>query len=686
MRSLWSESEAEGIAAQYAAKGVGKDLALRVYSSRLLGKEPKLVLHGGGNTSLKTVVADLSGERAEILCVKGSGSDLASIEPEGLPAVRLAPLKKLRARSSLADEAMVAIQRSNLIDPKAPNPSVETLLHAFLPHAYIDHTHASAVLSLADQKDGAERCGDLYGRRLGLVPYVMPGFLLAKKAVEIFEKDPLVEGLVLLKHGLVSFGEEARESYERTILAVTFAEEALARGKSVVFLPRALPRGIAEAAGVAPILRGACAAADPGNEGSWKRFILDFRCGPEVLDYCAGAELLRYANAGIATPDLTLRTKNKPLITPPPVKGNLAEWKAAVREAVARYAQQYRAYFARYNEKEKIPKRELDPMPRIVLVPGLGLFGLARSKREAAIAADLAVSTIEVARGAEAVGRFEPVGEAELFAVEYWSLEQAKLKGASEKPLAGQIAVVTGGAGTIGLAAARAFIEAGAEVALLDKEKGRLEEAAERLPGSALALSCEVTDEREVAESFAQIARHFGGLDILLSNAGAAFTGAIGEVAESVLRASFEVNFFAHQKVAQEALRLMLAQGTGGCLLFNVSKQALNPGPGFGPYGLAKAATLALMRQYALEYGREGIRANAVNADRVRSGLLSPQLLAERAKARRQSEEDYLKGNLLGREVKAEDVAEAFLSLALAQKTTAAILTVDGGNMAAALR
>src|ERR1700758_10978 len=241
MRSLWADTDAERMVARYAQEGVGRDLALRVYTSRLLGGEPKLVLHGGGNTSVKNVARDLLDEEVEVLCVKGSGWDMAAIEPAGLPAVRLAPLRKLRQRGALADEEMVRVQRANLLDPGAPNPSVETLLHAFLPHRFVDHTHATAVLSLADQPDAAERCGDLYGRRMGLVPYVMPGFLLAKKAVEVFEADPEVEGVVLLKHGIFTFGDTAREAYERMIAAVSEAEAQLGRGRRMVFAGAALP-------------------------------------------------------------------------------------------------------------------------------------------------------------------------------------------------------------------------------------------------------------------------------------------------------------------------------------------------------------------------------------------------------------------------------------------------------------
>ena len=684
MRSLWSDTNAERMVERYAQQGVARDLALRVYTSRLLGGDPKLVLHGGGNTSVKTVVKDLLDEEVEVLCVKGSGWDMAAIEPAGLPAVRLAPLRKLRARLSLADEEMVRVQRANLIDPGAPNPSVETLLHAFLPHKFVDHTHSTAVLAIADQPDAAERCADLYGERMALVPYIMPGFQLAKKAAEVFEDDPAVDGLVLLKHGVFTFGATAREAYERMITAVSLAEERLARRRTTVFAAARLPAAVAGAAEVAPILRGACAIPDPTGSGAYKRFILEFRSDPAVLDYVNGAELHRYGQAGVATPDHTIRTKNYPLIVPAPEPGRLDAFNKTVRDAVDHFAAEYHAYFARHNARQEVPKRELDPMPRVILVPGLGLFGLGGNARDARVAADIAQSTIATVTDAEAVGQFESVSEADLFDIEYWSLEQAKLGQASAKPLAGQIAVVTGGAGTIGLATARAMSAAGAEVALLDLDADAVGAAAKKLGG--LGLACDVTDPAAVRASFDRIAAHFGGADIVVSNAGAAWQGRIGEVEDTVLRRSFELNFFAHQSIAQNAVRIMLAQGTGGCLLFNVSKQAVNPGANFGPYGLPKAATLALVRQYALDYGADGIRANAVNADRIRSGLLTPELIAARAKARGVGERDYMAGNLLGREVTADDVAQAFLHQALALKTTADVTTVDGGNIAAALR
>jgi NAD(P)-dependent dehydrogenase (short-subunit alcohol dehydrogenase family) len=325
-------------------------------------------------------------------------------------------------------------------------------------------------------------------------------------------------------------------------------------------------------------------------------------------------------------------------------------------------------------------------MPRVVLVPGLGLFGLGRSKKDARIAADLAEAAVATITDAEAVGRFDPLPESDLFDVEYWSLEQAKLGSAKEPPLAGQVAVITGAAGAIGFATAKAFAAAGAEVALLDIDEAAAHAKAKAIGGAAIGVRCDVTDAASVPDAFARVVSAFGGIDILVSNAGAAWQGRIGEVDEAVLRQSFELNFYGHQRVAQAAVKIMQAQGTGGCLLFNVSKQAVNPGPGFGPYGLAKAATLFLVRQYAVDYGSEGIRANAVNADRIRSGLLTEAMIASRSSARGVSEQDYMRGNLLGREVAPEDVAQAFLAQALALKTTADVTTVDGGNIAAALR
>jgi rhamnose utilization protein RhaD (predicted bifunctional aldolase and dehydrogenase)/NAD(P)-dependent dehydrogenase (short-subunit alcohol dehydrogenase family) len=685
MQSRFVETEAEALVARYAARGVPQDLALRVYTTRLLGGDPKLVLHGGGNTSVKLRMPDLMGREVDVLCVKGSGADMAVIEPAGLPAVRLAELRLLLERDARSDEEMVKAQRANLIDPMAPNPSVETLLHAFILQRFVDHTHATAVLSLIDQPDGAKRAADLYDGRMGIVPYIMPGFGLAKEAARVFAAAPGAIGLVLHKHGIFTFGDMAREAYERMIEMVSLAEAALRRGRRAVFATAQLPQAVMPLAAIAPIVRGACSLPDDKVEGAFRRLILDFRAGDAILNFVNGAEVTRYATAGVVTPDHTIRTKNWPLVVPAP-EGKTADFARAARAAVAAFIAHYRDYFARNNARCGGTKTMLDPLPRVVLVPGLGLFGLGRSRKDAAIAADLAEAAVSTITDAEAIGHFESISEADMFDCEYWSLEQAKLGSAKELPLAGQIAAITGAGGGIGAATAKAFAAAGAEVALLDIDAEKAAAVAKTIGGAAFAVACDVTDAASVDAAFAKVAERLGGVDIVVSNAGAAWQGRIGEVAEEVLRKSFELNFYGHQRVAQAAVRIMLAQGTGGCLLFNVSKQAVNPGPDFGPYGLPKAATLFLARQYAVDYGAQGIRANVVNADRVRSGLLTADMIAARSAARGVSEKGYMSGNLLGREVTADDVAQAFVAQALALKTTAGIATIDGGNIAAALR
>jgi rhamnose utilization protein RhaD (predicted bifunctional aldolase and dehydrogenase)/NAD(P)-dependent dehydrogenase (short-subunit alcohol dehydrogenase family) len=685
MKSGWVDRDAETIIAHGAKSGIDRDLALLIYTTRLLGRDRKLVLHGGGNTSLKTHATDRFGDKVEVLRIKASGADMAEIEPEDLPAVRLEPLRRLRQLETIADDELVAIERAGLIDPAAPNPSVEVMLHAFLPHKFVDHTHATAVLSVIDQPDGEKKCADVFGGRLAFVPYLMPGFALAKKTIDVFERAKPSDGLILGKHGIVTFGASTREAYERMIEMVSLAEDYIARNRKAVTLST-VSRDHEPLAALVPIVRGACSLKDGKIEGAWRRLVLDFRGSDLALGLASNKDFAHICESGVLTPDHTIRTKNWPLLLPFPKHGNLKDFAGAARRAASEFAGRYRQYFARHNKRVGGGKQELDPLPRVVLVPGLGLFGLGRSKRDAAIAADIAMTWAEGVIDAEMIGKFESISEAEMFDVEYWPLEQAKLGARKELPLAGQIAAITGAAGAIGAATAKAFAAAGAEIALLDIDPSLAHEQAQIISPTALALKCDVTDASSVDGAFGKIAENFGGVDVVVSNAGAAWQGRIGEVDEETLRKSFELNFYGHQRVAQAAVKIMLAQQTGGCLLFNVSKQAVNPGPNFGPYGVPKAALLALMRQYALDYGADGIRANAVNADRIRSGLLSEDFIKERAEARGVSEKDYMSGNLLGREVTADDVGQAFLHQALALKTTADVTTVDGGNIAAAMR
>ena len=685
MKSNWSDADAQKFVSDYAPKGVNADLAVRTYTTRLLGSDPKMVLHGGGNTSVKTKIKDQLGEDVDVICIKGSGWDMGVIEPAGLPAVRLEPLRKLRKLDKLSDEDMVNFQRINLLDSTSPNPSVETLLHAFLPHKFIDHVHSTAVLALTDQPDNKALVQEVYGDRVAYVPYTIPGFALAKAVAEVFDKHPKAEGLILLQHGIFTMGDTAEQAYSRMIEFVTMAEERLKLQRKQLIAAK-LPAKLATLPEIAPILRGAVAIEKNPMAGTAKRQILDFRTNAQILNYVNGAELARYSQVGVVTPDHTIRTKNWPVIVPAPEAGKLEQWSKDVHAAVDAFVARYHKYFEVNNAKSPVKKKELDPLPRVILVPGVGMFGIGATAKDAAIAADIAENAVAVITDAEAMGEYRSISEFDMFEVEYWSLEQAKLGKSNEKSLARQVAVITGGASGIGAATAKAMAKEGAEVAILDRDLDAAKAAAKKIGGKALAVECDVTNPQSVRAAFDAVVSAFGGVDIVVSNAGAAWQGTIGQVDDETLRKSFELNFWAHQAVAQHATRIMQAQGTYGCLLFNTSKQAVNPGKDFGPYGLPKAATLFLVKQYALDHGKDGIRANAVNADRIRSGLLTDDMVAARSKARGLTEADYMAGNLLKREVTAEDVAQAFVYLATASKTTAAVVTVDGGNIEASMR
>ncbi|KSV62672.1 short-chain dehydrogenase [Sinorhizobium sp. GW3] len=682
MKSRWSETEYASVVDAYVRNGVNRDLAIRTYTTRLLGSDPELVLHGGGNTSVKTTFTDLDGSEIPVLCVKGSGWDMGTIEPAGLPAVRLQPLQAMVGFQTLSDDDMVMLQRRLLLDPAAPNPSVEAILHANLPFKHIDHTHANAIVSLTNQPHGEDIVRELFPKAI-IVPYVMPGFDLAKACDEAFRADPTADGMILLKHGIFTWSEDPREAYEKMIAAIDMAERRIAKGNPRPFVQAKQPAAIASAAEIAPILRGAV-AIDTGVEGSPKRFVLEHRASETVLAFCNAENAADLARRGNATPEHVIHIKRFGLALPAPVTGEMATWAETVRTAVADYIAEYRAYFERNNARVGGNKKMLDPMPRVFYVAGVGLFAAGPSKKAARVGADVAEATINVIRNAEGIESFEALSEQDLFDIEYWSLEQVKLAKQVEKPLSRQVAVVTGGAGGLGLAIAEALRAEGAEVALVDLAEAAVKKEAARLGG--LGVACDVTNPKAVEAALAGVTEHFGGIDIVISNAGAAFQGAMIEVSDELFEKAFALNFWGHHYIARTATRIMKAQRTGGALVFNVSKQAVNPGPDFGPYGTSKAALMALMRQYAVEHGADGITSNAVNADRIRTGLMTDQMVEERSRARGITPEAYMRGNLVHREVAAKDVAEAFVHLAKARASTGAVITVDGGNVAAMMR
>ena len=699
MESRWSEREAAEFVERLAPRW-GEDLALCVYGSRLVGRDPDLVMHGGGNTSLKGTVTTLVGERVEALFVKGSGWDLDAIEPPGLPAVDLAHLRKLRALAELSDEEMVNQLRTHLFDASAPNPSVETLLHAFLPHRFVDHTHADIALVLTNQpRDEAEAMvREAFGPRWAIVPYVMPGFALAKLAAEVYERDPSVEGLVLMNHGLFTFADDARTAYERMIAGADRAERFV-RARARACRPTGCgarlevpPAGAA--ARLAPVLRGALAEATGDADRPWRRMILEHRASEATLDILAGSDAARIAAANPLTPDHVIRTKGPALLLPGDLPlddpGALRERLAA---AVARYREAYDAYFETNRARARTRVTKLDSSPRVILVPGVGLFTAGRTKQDARIAADIAEHTLRAKALANAIGRYTALGDADLFDMEYWSLEQAKLGKAKEAALAGQVALVTGAAGAIGFAVCQKLIEAGAHVVAADLAGERLEAAAGELDpgrrGLAAGVVMDVTDERSVAAGFAETCRLYGGVDILVLNAGIAHVSPIEATDPAAFRRVVDVNLVGYFLVLREVAALFRRQGTGGNVIVNSSKNVFAPGADFGAYSASKAGAHQLGKVAALELAAAGVRVNMVNADAVFGDAKRPSGLWQavgpaRARSRcldpAQLRDYYRERNLLKAAVTPEHVGNAVVFFASnLTPTTGATLPVDGG-------
>lgn len=686
MQNRWNDSEAKSAIKKYASHS--EDIALRVYTSRLIGSDPALVLHGGGNTSVKSVAKNRVGEEVRVLFVKGSGWDLDTLEPAGLPGVKLDPLLKLRTLERLSDEDMVNEQRINLLDSTAPNPSVETLLHAFLPHKFIDHSHADASLVIADQPDAEDLCKKIYGGAIGFVSYIMPGFALAKEAAVVYEKNPKVKGLLLKNHGLFTFADSAKESYDHHIEAVTLAEKYIAE-KTVKPLTRIEGAGSGRGRKdvlrkVAPVLRGLF------HQHSGASWVVHYRESESAYAFATSKECATWSQIGTATPDHVIRTKQKPLLLNPKNLDDPQKLRDEVSQAMAEYIEGYHQYFKVNKEKKGIEKKELDPLPRVVLVAGVGLLTVGATVKDARIAADIYEHTIDIIHQSFNIGKYVPLGESDLFDMEYWSLEQAKLGKSKPPKLQGKVAYLTGAASGIGLATAHLLAQYGANLYLTDVNSEKLDEAKadiqKKWKTGVVAQTLDVTDINAVQDSFVNAIDSYGGCDILISNAGNAPQGRIGEATSDTLRKSFELNFFAHQTLAAETVKILLAQKCGGVLLFNASKAAFNPGKDFGPYALPKATVVALAKQYAVDYGKDGIRSNALNADRIRTGLFTEKFVTERAAARGLQPDEYFKDNLLGREVYASDVAEGFLYLVMAEKTTGSVITVDGGNIAASPR
>ena len=653
MRSLWNDQEA----AAYAG-----DLPQRVYTSRLLGRDKSLVLHGGGNTSVKIRERNLVGDEEDILYVKGSGWDLETIEPDGFAPVRMAHLLKLAQLKKLSDPQMVNELATQVTRASAPAPSVETILHALLPHKYVDHTHADAVLAITNTADGEKRIAEVYGDAAVVIPYVMPGFDLARLCAELFPQRAGAKtiGMVLMKHGVFSFGATARESYERMIDLVSRAERYL--DQHGAWQLKHPSNGMPEAAHRRDIaaLRRALSACT-GNP-----LVVTTHHEPRELAFAKRQDIGVISQQGPATPDHAIRTKRVPL----------------VGRDVDAYAQSYRAYFEQHAATAKDAKTMLDPAPRVVLDAQLGMCAAGRSARDARIVADIYAHTMDVIERATLLGGYQALSARDIFDVEYWDLEQAKLRKAGKlPPFAGEIALVTGAASGIGKASVDALLARGAAVVGLDVDE-RVESLHRR--ADFRGLRCDVTSPQQVRAALETAVRAYGGLDMLILNAGI-FPGgtAIAALEDDAWHKVMQVNLDANLMLLRECHPLLKLAPRGGRVVVIGSKNVPAPGPGAAAYSASKAALTQLARVAALEWGADGIRVNTLHPNAVfDTGIWSDEVLAARAAHYGMTVDQYRTNNVLKTGVASRDVAELAAEMCgqLFAKTTGAQVPVDGGN------
>ncbi len=654
MQNRWSES-------------VDGDLEQLVHQSRLVGAEEALVLWGGGNNSIKARAIDLLGNPIDVMYIKSSGSDMKTIVPRQFPAVRLDYIAPLRRRDEeMSDQEMVDYLARCLVDPASARPSIETLLHAFLPAKAVLHTHADAILAITNTRGREATVRACFGDSMITVPYRRPGFRLSREVGDALERQPDAEGIVLMNHGLITWGDTVREAYDRHIELVTRAEEYLAASPRLSVVGCRLSVG-AEA--IAPVLRGALGGR-----------VLELDDSEETLTFLARPDAARITQIGAATPDHLLYTKRFPLFVADP-----AEIKAKLGEHVERYTEWYGRHPSEFSM--------LDPNPRVILVPGVGMWTAGKDARAARIVRDIYRHTMRIIADAEAAGGYETLNDFDAFHAEYWPLELYKLTLLpKEKELAGKVALVTGAASGIGRAIAERFAEEGAHVMVTDVDErlaGEVAEGIEKQNGlrRATALRLDVADEQDVERAFAATVRAYGGVDVVVSNAGISSFGSLDTLPVADWDRAFAVNARGHFLVARAALRIMKAQGLGGAIVFNASKNVTAPGKEFGAYSVSKAAEAQLCRIVALEGGEHGIRANMLNPDAIFGGsrFWSDEMRAMRAGAygidADQLPDYYRNRTLLKTEVTARDVAEAALFLAgpRSAKTTGAMLPVDGG-------
>ena len=679
MLNLWNDAEAAKM----------DDLDLLVYQSRLIGADTSLVVWGGGNTSIKTTEKDHLGRDTEVMMIKGSGSDMKSIERKHFPSLRLQEVLPLFQSDAMSDEDMVAYLAKCMLDSGAPRPSIETLLHAFLPFKSVAHSHADDVVALTDNKDSEDVLNKVYGDRVAIVEYIRPGFLLSKKVGQAVQDNPKLEGVVLMNHGLFTWADTTKAAYNIHVDLVTEAEDyakVQAVGKKVFGSLKQRPldteRRHQVAAAIAPTLRGLVSRG--------KRSVLRYDDADDVLGFVGSEKGQSLSGIGPATPDHLIQTKQKPLWVEAKDPQDVTSTLDSLRRGIERYAEVYGGWYSKYGTGDE---PMLDPYPRVVLVPGVGVWTTGRDARGALITGDIYHHTIGVLHSSQSVSEYTSLTDKDAFEAEYWPMELYKLTLAPpEKSLARRVALVTGAAHGLGQAIAQRLAAEGAHVMVTDIDGESAQVVAEQINksqgyGRAAACGLDVTSEKEVAAAFQQARLTYGGLDILVSNAGIAPVGAIDELDLRDWQRAIDVNATGHFLVSREAVRLMKEQGLGGSIVCVGTKNVTSPGKDFGAYSASKAAQVQLARVLAIENGEFGIRCNVVNPDAVFQGsnLWSKEVREQRAQAHGIGmdalEDFYRQRNLLKERITAEDVAEAVLFLAsdVSAKTTGATIPVDGG-------
>jgi rhamnose utilization protein RhaD (predicted bifunctional aldolase and dehydrogenase)/NAD(P)-dependent dehydrogenase (short-subunit alcohol dehydrogenase family) len=698
MQSRWSEAKAQESVEKYGVQ-YGADLALRTYSSRLLGSEAALVLHGGGNTSVKTSFINILGECFPAIFVKASGFDLASIEPPGHAGLQLEYLLKLRTLESLSDDAMLRELRTHFLSFPAPTPSIESLAHAFISEKFIDHTHAGAILALTNQPEGKARIQEALGPDVFVLDYVAPGFALARAAAAAYDTHPRIKGMVWMRHGLVTWGITARQSYETTIELVSKAERYLADHAShpLIIQVRTPPETAEERwRRMAPVLRGALAGPQEDPDRDRRRVILQRVATSELLSFLDSDRGKEIALTPPLTSDHLIRIKAFPLWIDSPNYDDVEKLRDQMAQGVADYSAQYEAYVRRNLAPEaRAPQGvpAFDPAPRLLLIPGLGAVCAGRNLREAKIACDITAHTLAVKSQMAAMSVYEGLPEADLFEMEYRGFQQAKLKLDLDLPLASHVALVTGAAGAIGSAIAEGLLEQGCQVAVTDLPGEKLDRLEADLKSAVrdrvLKVPMDVTDPDSVKKAHETVIGEWGGIDLAVVNAGVALVSPLAEMSLEAFRKLERVNVEGALLVIGESARMFRLQGTGGDIVLISTKNVFAPGAQFGAYSATKAAAHQLARIASLELADIGVRVNMVAPDAIfshgerRSGLWQ-EVGPDRMRARGLSEaglEEYYRGrNLLKVKVTARHVARAVLFFATRQTpTTGATIPVDGG-------